>query len=103
MVSKRGSEGDLAQAAVMAKSGEQLAMYTTTHCPYCADVRAWFKANNIAYRECNIDTSAKCANELARLGAEGVPTMIYRDKLMVGFDSTWVRDVLLQAGAAPNG
>lgn len=79
-----------------ARAGNKLVMFTTTHCPYCADARAFLKRNNVAYRECNIETDAACDTALARLGADGVPTLVYEGRTHVGWNPAWLRRVLIQ-------
>jgi len=83
-----------------ARAGNKLVMFTTTHCPYCADARAFLKLNNVAYRECNTETDAACDTALARLGANGVPTLVYDGHTHVGWNPAWLRRVLIQHTAA---
>lgn len=87
-------EEPVLSADAAARAGNRLVMYTTTHCPYCAEARAWLKKNNVAYRECNTDVSEACSDQLARLGANGVPTLVYKDKMHVGWDAAWLSKVL---------
>jgi len=79
-----------------ARGGNKLVMFTTTHCPYCADARAFLKRNNVAYRDCNTETDAACDAALARLGADGVPTLVYEGQMHVGWNPAWLRRVLMQ-------
>lgn len=79
---------------VAARAGDKLVMYTTTHCPYCAEARVWLTRNGITFRECNTDTSPACSAELDRLGAGGVPTLVYGETIMVGWDPDRLQAVL---------
>lgn len=81
---------------VAARAGDKLVMYTTTHCPYCAEARAWLAKNGIAYRECNTETSEECLAHFERLGADGVPTLVFEGHMQIGWDSAWLREVLAQ-------
>lgn len=78
----------------IARAGDKLLMYTTTHCPYCAEARAWLRKNKMAYRECNIETHEACHTQWQRLGANGVPTLVFEDRMQMGWDPAWLRSVL---------
>src|SRR3569623_1247693 len=79
---------------VAARAGDNLVMYTTTHCPYCAVARAWLAKNGIAYRVFNTETSEECLAQFERLGADGVPTLVFEGHMQIGWDSAWLREVL---------
>src|SRR3569833_3464122 len=85
---------------VAARAGDKLVMYTTTHCPYCAEARAWLAKNGIAYRECNTETSEECLAQFARLGADGVPTLVFEGHMQIGWDSAWRRGGRARGGRA---
>lgn len=63
----------------------KLVIYTTTHCPYCTKARKHFAKHNIAYKEKNIETSEKYANEFKRFGGKGVPVLFWGKNKMNGF------------------
>src|SRR3569623_1557586 len=79
-----------------ARGGNKLVMFTTTHCHNYANARAFLKRNNVAYRDCNTETDAACDAALARLGADGVPTLVYEGQMHVGWNPAWLRRVLMQ-------
>lgn len=93
-LASRSGEEEILPPDVAARAADKLVMYTTTHCPYCAEARAWLKKNKVAYRECNTDVSAACSEQLERLGAGGVPTLVYGKHMQVGWDARWLRKVL---------
>ncbi|HTE41146.1 MAG TPA: glutaredoxin domain-containing protein [Steroidobacteraceae bacterium] len=77
---------ELAQLATAMKP-DDIVMYTTTDCPYCAEARVWLSANNFAFTECDAQVSARCARELEELEADGVPLLVVRGAaLTAGFD-----------------
>ena len=80
----------------VARAGNKLVMYTTTHCPYCAEARAWLRKNKVAYNECNIETQEACHTQWQRLGAHAVPTLVFEDRMQMGWDPAWLRSVLKQ-------
>ena len=81
------SEQELRQLSSAVKSDDVL-IYTTTECPYCAQAKAWMTQYGFHYRECDAQVSNACAAELERLGGVGVPYLIVRGHHMKdGFDS----------------
>jgi len=38
-------------------------IYTTTHCPYCVMAKEFFKKNNVAYQEINVEEDEKAAED----------------------------------------
>src|SRR3569833_3292940 len=81
---------------VAERAGDKLVMYTTTHCPYCAEARAWLAKNGIAYRECNTETSEECLAQFERLGADGVFFLVFVGFLFFVLVFVWLREVLAQ-------
>ena len=82
--------------AVDATIQPKLVMYATDWCPYCAEARAWFAEEGIAYTEYDIEkddvAGARHATLLDSLGDEvpegitGVPLFAINDGLILGFD-----------------
>ena len=61
-------------------------MYSAAWCGVCQRARQFFKTNNIAYSEYDVETSAKGKNNFARLQGRGVPIILMNGKRMNGFD-----------------
>lgn len=64
-----------------------IVIYTTSWCPYCRAAKQFLDQRKVAYTEYDIEK----ANEqvLARYGsiaAEGVPKIVFRDKVYIGFN-----------------
>ena len=67
---------------------EEVVMYTTTQCTYCAQAKGWLRQNGFAFTECNVEKDTSCEAGLRATGSYGVPTLLVRGQLMAnGFDS----------------
>lgn len=60
-------------------------MYSTSWCGYCKKARKYFSANNIAYRDYDIEQDRFAKSRYDRLGGRGVPVILVGDKRMNGF------------------
>ncbi|MCH8179493.1 MAG: hypothetical protein IIA02_06895 [Proteobacteria bacterium] len=83
-------------AALAATVGaEEVLMYTTTTCTYCAQARHWLDQQGFAYTECNMSTTPRCEQEFLRHGGTGTPYLVVRGHHMKdGFDSDEFLDAL---------
>ena len=61
-------------------------MYSTDWCHYCKKARQYFKKNNIAYTEYDIDKNKKAKRRYKEMGATGVPVILVGKKRMNGFN-----------------
>ena len=77
----------LSQQAVQA---QEVVMYATSSCPYCAHARAWLKNNRVPFTECNVEQSATCSAQYESQGSPGVPLMKVRNQWRLGFDPAWL-------------
>ncbi|WP_426369037.1 DUF4124 domain-containing protein [Pseudocolwellia sp. HL-MZ7] len=66
----------------------ELVIYTTTSCRFCEKAKRYFDENQIAYLEKNIDKSKVYKREFEQRGGKGVPTILWKDKVMRGFSVT---------------
>jgi glutaredoxin len=67
---------------------EEVVMYSTTDCTYCAQAKAWLSQYGFPLSECNMTTTPHCEQEFKALGADGTPYLIVRGHHMKnGFDS----------------
>lgn len=60
-------------------------MYSTQWCKYCKKARRYFKDNNIAFTEYDVEKSEKGKQDYKRLGAKGVPIIMIGERRMNGF------------------
>lgn len=80
---------------------DDIVLYTTSTCPYCARAREWLRDHDIAWHECNVETDAVCMQAYESQGAPGVPLVRARGQWHLGFDPVWLAQVLeAPAGAA---
>ena len=77
----------LVQLAATVKA-EDVVMYSTTECTYCAQAKGWLNQNGFAFSECNMSVSSECERQFKSLGADGTPYLLVRGHPMKnGFDS----------------
>lgn len=78
---------DLPALAATVQPGD-VVIYTTTHCPYCAQAKAWLRQNGYAFTECDAEADATCESAFRSLGGVGVPYLVVRGQHMKdGFNS----------------
>jgi glutaredoxin len=81
------SPSALMQLAATVKA-EEVVMYSTTECTYCAQAKGWLNQNGFAFTECNMSVSSECERQFKSYGADGTPFLIVRGHQMKnGFDS----------------
>lgn len=68
-----------------ANSGHQVVMYSTTWCGFCKKARQFFHAKGIAFKEYDVEHSAKGRRDYQRLNGRGVPIILVGKKRMNGF------------------
>ncbi len=78
-LSKRSSDGS--------STGERptVIMYSTTWCGFCKKARRYFRANDIPFREYDVEKSSKGKRDYEKLGGRGVPIILVGDKRLNGF------------------
>ncbi len=66
----------------------EVVMYSTSWCGYCKKARQYFRKNNIAFSEYDIEKNKSAKREYDELGGNGVPVILYDGKRMNGFSET---------------
>ena len=66
---------------------QRVVMYSTSWCGYCRKARDYFAANDIAYKEHDIEASAAARRAYDKLGGKGVPVILVGNKRMNGFSA----------------
>ncbi len=66
---------------------KKVVMYATSWCGYCAKARKYFKDNNIAFVEYDVEKNAAKEKEFKRLGGTGFPLIVIGKKKMMGFSA----------------
>jgi glutaredoxin len=73
------------QVAGLAGAGD-IHMLSSNTCPICTRARLWFKANEVKFDECFIETDRQCALLFEATRAPGTPAILVRGQAQVGFD-----------------
>jgi glutaredoxin len=69
-------------------------MYSTAWCGYCAKTRRFFKRNQIAFEEFDIEKSDKAQLEYEQLGGGGVPLVLVNEQLVHGYNTRLIEQYL---------
>jgi glutaredoxin len=80
-------------ARVQVRAGD-IVMYSTDTCPYCARAREWLTAQELPWRDCNVDHDTQCRADYESKGSPGVPLMKVRGQWQLGFDPSWLVQTL---------
>ena len=68
-------------------------MYSAVWCGVCKRARQYFKANKVAFREYDVETSEKGRKDFLRMKGRGVPIIFIGKKRMNGFDSSHFKKI----------
>lgn len=63
----------------------KVVMYSASWCDVCKKARKYFKQNNIAFVEYDVETSEKGKRAFKKLNGKGVPIILVNNKRMNGF------------------
>lgn len=80
------------QAVARTVRAEEVVMYSTTECTFCAQARTWMARYDFAFTECNMSLESHCVDEFKGYGANGTPFLVIRrhgkeHHMKDGFDS----------------
>ena len=77
---------DVIRRKVPSGAGQRdITMYSTAWCVHCKRARNYFAANNIRYRDIDVESSESNRREWKDLGGRGVPLIFVGEKMMRGF------------------
>ncbi len=69
------------------KKTNHVLIYTTPSCPYCKMAKEYCKQKKIKYKEVNVASDKKAAQEMIKKsGQMGVPVIDINGKIIVGYD-----------------
>ncbi|WP_018610215.1 glutaredoxin family protein [Uliginosibacterium gangwonense] len=85
------SEAQIQTLAASVKP-EEVIMYSTNECSYCAQAKGWLQQYGFAFTECNMSVDQRCEAEFKAYGADGTPFLVIRRggkeyQMKNGFDS----------------
>jgi glutaredoxin len=73
---------------------DDIVVYGTDTCPYCAQARQWLTTQGLPWRDCNVEHDAQCRAEYEAKGAPGVPMLKVREQWQLGFDPRWLVEAI---------
>lgn len=73
---------------------EGVVLYATDWCGYCQKTRAFFKQNNIAFVEYDIEKSAEGKAQYDKLNGSGIPLVVIRGEVLRGYNPSAMKSVL---------
>ncbi|HTF95659.1 MAG TPA: glutaredoxin family protein [Cellvibrio sp.] len=77
-----------------AHHAEGVVLYATDWCGYCKKARNFFKENNIAYVEYDIEKSAEGRSQYDQLHGRGVPLIMIHGNILRGYDPNAIKEAL---------
>jgi len=66
---------------------DKVVMYSAKWCGVCKKAKKYFRANNIPYKDYDIEKSSKGRKDYKKLGAKGVPVILVGKKRLNGFSA----------------
>jgi glutaredoxin len=78
----------------VATKAQQVTLYSTSWCSYCAKARSYFQQAGVAVIEQDIERSAAAHHRFKQLGGSGVPLIVIDDKVLHGFNPSDIRRAL---------
>lgn len=73
---------------------EGVILYSAAWCGYCNKTRAFFKENNVAFVEYDIEKSSEGRSQYEQLHGSGIPLIMIRGQVMRGYDPNALKDAL---------
>ncbi len=67
------------------EASKKVVMYSASWCGACKKAREYFEANQIQYKEYDVESSKKGRTDYRRLDAKGVPVILVGKRRMNGF------------------
>lgn len=63
-----------------------ITLYGTTTCQYCQAARSYLQQSGISFNDSLVDQSTSARERFALLKESGVPVLVTKDRLIVGFE-----------------
>ena len=74
---------------------KNVAVYSTSTCPFCIRAKQYLKDNNIQFTEYDVGSDPDKAEEMIKKsGQMGVPVIEVDDKIVIGFDKEKIKEIL---------
>jgi glutaredoxin len=68
-------------------------MFSAEWCGYCKKANKFFKENNIAFLELDIEKDMSAKNYFETIGGKGLPVILYKNKKVTGFSEASFRAI----------
>ena len=75
----------------------QIVLYSTSSCPYCAKLKKCFSSSGVEYKEKNIKNNMLSALEHEALGGNGVPIVVVGSDVIYGYKIDKLNDILIKS------
>lgn len=72
---------------------EKVVMYSAAWCGFCKKARRYFIANRIPFVEYDVDKDMRAKRRYKKLGASGVPVILFKGRRMNGFSEAGFRRI----------
>ena len=70
-------------------------VYSTPHCPYCKNVKAFLDERNVEYKEIDVSADHSQAQKMIhKSGQMGVPVVEIGEDIVIGFDKPKLKELL---------
>lgn len=74
---------------------KKVVIYTTPSCQYCQAAKEFFKENNVAFEEYNVQSDVDKRQEMIeKSGQMGVPVIFVDEEMVIGFDQDRLAELL---------
>ncbi len=74
-------------------------VYSSTNCPYCAQLKKYLTEQNVAYEERNIDLNDAYGEELHNMGMMSLPVTVIGEHKILGMNVTRLKKALAEVQA----
>lgn len=79
----------------------EVVLYVIPNCGACTEVREFLQAKEIAFTEKDVSEDISLQQELTELaGSLGVPTTVFGDEVVTGYQRSQMESIIEQAGSA---
>lgn len=77
-----------------ANQTQDVVLYATSWCGYCAKARKYFKDNDIAFVEYDVEQSSEGKAQYDQMNGKGVPLIVVKGEIIRGYNIAAIRSAL---------
>ena len=82
----------------MRQNTPRVILYSTTHCGYCGQAKAFLRKHKIPFSEYDVERNRRAFTDFQRAGGRGVPLILIGKDKVPGFDPGKLSKALRKAG-----